>query len=253
MAMLVKRKQQKLIIPPARKGAGRANKIREAKIEISSFGAVSQSSTVGNTFWPLSDVGNPFDSSQDGGYRQFNVSLDPLRYIGAPVFAAYEYYRISKVQTTLYWKTPSDNGSPILGEFFFVLDKDSRTSATLTEVMNRMSLDRREFTNNKISHTLTWEPYLVEDSITFDVSGRVVDYVQPRDRWLNTENVDSHRFGTMRILAQVHDRASYSSEAVVGVRHKVFFDFKGQKSAQGPGPGVVSVEDRLPADSPPSL
>lgn len=223
---------------PARsaKRSGRApvKKIAQAVSTYSSRGANSTSppSQTGNTFYNLSEAGNPFDGSQDGAYAHFVVALDMKNFFSGDIFLAYDNYRVKEIETTFTMKDMPENRG-LSGEILFCIDKDSRTVDSLKDTCNRNTLQTRIFTNNTVRHIVSWSPYLVEDSETFDVSGKQVDFVMPQNRWLNTNNVSNHRFGSLKCVVSVPNGSHYGQNfQAVSVRHRVTVEFKGLKTVQ---------------------
>lgn len=222
----------------SRRGKPSSRPIEANVVTFSSRGAlgVTAPANTGNTFYTLNETGSPFDGSQDGAYRQIVNVLDMSNYASANLFGAYDYYKVESCETTFYVKEFPTSGQPVFYEIFYVLDKDSREAAAsnpLSEVCNRSALASRSLYNSALRQTVEWKPYLIEDSNTFDVSGRQVDYVQPRERWLNTANYESHRFGNLKSVLTVPNRTIYNDETpVIGVRHRIVLKFKGQKSVQ---------------------
>jgi hypothetical protein len=222
-----------------KQNAKRSGKMPNTRIEpksvhFTSRGAVGGSSAVGNFDLLMDTAGSPFTSDQGGSYGLTSVALDLRAYFSQGVFGAYDYYRVEDVETTVTWITTPTNGVSIAGEILYCYDNDSRDEVTLTEVANRETLQTRTFTNNKIRHVMKWNPYLVEDSSTEGVSGAQVDYIQPRSRWLNTANVDLHRFGTMRLIGSNFSSSNgYPAESArLQIRHRVKIAMKGLKSTQ---------------------
>jgi len=204
----------------------------------SSRGAIQQTNpaNTGNTFYILNENGNPFDGSQDGAYKSIVNVIDLSNYFDTTMFETYDYYRVLRCETTFNAKAIPQNGGPLIYEVFYVVDRDSRespTQANLRDVCNRSALDSRILTNERPRQIVSWEPYLIEDSETFDVPGKQVDYTQPRNRWLNCHNAKVHRFGNLRAVLTVPNRTDYmNEEAVMGVRHRLIVEFKGLKSVQ---------------------
>lgn len=73
----------------------------------------------------------------------------------------------------------------------------------------------------------------MEDSSTIGETGKEKEYLQPSNRWMNTANVDDHRYGTIRIIGQTLDASPYSdNDAVIHIRHRIKLEMKGLKSVQ---------------------
>lgn len=216
----------------SRSGSRPAQTLPAGVVSLTSRGATSITSEVGNTFYSINLAGNPYDASTDGAYKLFTVALDMSKFFNSGVFSAYEYYKVIECETTFSMKSSPDDGGPILGEIQWALDKDSRESETVTEICNRSTLQTRAFDNNHTRQILEWNPYLVEVSDTEGVPGAQVDYVQPRSRWLNTNQVRLHRFGTLRCIVTIPNGGAYSSAPAIQVRHRVVIHCKGQRSVQ---------------------
>jgi len=201
--------------------------------EFTSQGGAQVSSPLGNQFFNLDIPGNPWDGSQDGSYKLIVLQMDLSRYFSANVFQTYDRYRVAECETTFYWKSGVPTGGPILAEMYFCIDKDSRTDETLIQTANRTALQTRTFDVCHTRQVIAWKPFLVEDSDTFDIAGKQVDYTQNRNRWLNTAQVRNHRFGAIRAILQCHDASTYGDNSpAIGVRHRIKIQVSGLKSAQ---------------------
>jgi hypothetical protein len=229
--------------PARRSGKPTSTPFNGAITHFTSRSAVGGTSELGNYFITMDEAGNPYTGSQQGAYALTPIHFDPTVYFAANLFGAYDYYKVEDCETTLTWTTTPTNGVPIAGEILFVLDKDSRTPVPLSQVANRNELQSRVFTNNTIRHIIKWQPYLVEDSQTEGVPGAQVDYIQPRGRWLNTDNSSNHRFGTLRLIAQNFDAGNGypTAGATLQIRHRVKIAVKGLRSTQ-PSPSLTSDE-----------
>lgn len=223
-------------LPPSAQRSGRApvRKIKQAVTTFTSRGAnsVTPPAQTGNIFYNLTETGNPFDGSQDGAYKAFVVALDMKNFFSGDIFGAYDNYRVTNVETTFTMKDMPENRG-LSGELLFCIDKDSRGVDAVKEVCNRSTLQSRIFHNTNLRHIVEWKPFLVEDSETIDISGKQVDFVKPPSLWLNTANVASHRFGTLRCVCSIPNAAHYGSNfQAVAVRHRVTVEFKGLKNVQ---------------------
>lgn len=209
-------------------------------VTFSSRGAVGGSVSTGNYFINLNEAGMPFTASAKGKYKLTTSALDLTNYFASNLFGAYDYYRVTDCETTLTWTRMPTNGVAVAGEVLFVFDNDSRDEVPLTSVLNRSQLQTRMFTNSCLRHVVKWKPFLVEDSRTEGVNGSQVDYVQPRNRWLNTDNVEAHRFGTLRLVGSVFDGSNgYPSETpTIEIRHRVTMEMKGLRSVQPQIPSI---------------
>lgn len=224
------------------KSTRRNNRVRPSTIPrdnisvFSSNGAIGKTSQTGNRFNNLSLDGNPFDASQDGAWVIDFSSIKVGDYFLDDLTVLWEYYRVKNVETTFYWKSAPKYG-PVMGSLYFLCDKDSRESyseANGNKLMNRRELKVRQFSNDHLQHTITWKPYLVENHNTYGQDGEQVDYVQPRERWLNTRYIKDHRFGTLRYVVTTPDvNAQYASTSpAVGIRHRVTLELKGLETMQ---------------------
>jgi len=202
--------------------------------EFTSRGAQGGTSAVGNYFITLDEAGNPFTGSQEGAYKQTTAAIDLRAYFADNLFTAYDYYKVTNCETTITWITSPTNGVQIGGEIMWCFDRDSRVVENLAFIANRTTLQTRTFTNNQRRHVIKWKPFLVEDSQTFNVPGSQVDYVQPRNRWLNTANVEDHRFGSLRMIGQNWSATNGypSTAATIEIRHRITIETKGLKSVQ---------------------
>lgn len=224
------KKQNKSVV---RSGKPPAKMLDGMVTSFTSRGAASSTSTVGNQVIIMNIEGNPFDGTQGGYYRTNSFSIDPRAYFSLALFNAYDYYQMDSCETSFTWAYAPENGGPVMGELMWVFDKDSRTIESVRTIANRSTLQTRTFTNTCLRHIVKWQPYLVEDSDTIGVVGKQVKYVQPRGRWLNTDEVDSHRFGTIKTIAQAFDKSQYpSNDPIIQVRHRVALRFKGLKNVQ---------------------
>jgi hypothetical protein len=196
-----------------------------------SRGAVGQTSEVGNSFFSLFEAGNVFDSNQQGLKNDVTISIDLRAFFAANLFAAYEYFKVISCETTFIWASAPENGAPVMGEIMWVVDKDDRTSADVSTIANRTSLQTRSFDNNNLRRVFQWTPYLIENSRTENVPGAQVDYIQPRNRWLNCDNIANFRFGTLRVIGQCFDKIPYEdNNPIIQWRHRIVIDTKGLKS-----------------------
>lgn len=210
--------------------------------KFTSRGGVGGSSPgLGNFVLSMDESGNPYTGSQEAKYGLTVCAIDPLRYFASNLFSAYDYYRIVDCETTLTWTTTPTNGVCVGGEALFVLDKDSRDQVSLSSVANRSELQTRTYNNTCLRHIVRWNPYLVETSETFGTTGAQVNYVQPLNRWLNTDLVESHRFGSLRLIAVNWSGSNGypNNEATLEIRHRVVVEMKGLRSVQ-PNPNLES-------------
>jgi hypothetical protein len=213
----------------------------DARVVIfTSRGAVGGSSELGNFVYNLNTAGAPFTGSQLGKFTSQPVSIDLRKYFAEALFNAYEYYRFMECETTFSWTKSPNVGTPIAAELLWAFDKDSRAPVPLSNVANRSDLQTRTFTNNEVRHVVKWNPYLVETSETEGVAGKQIDYTHPRTWWLNTDQSDLHRFGTLRFIASNFDSTGYpTNNPSIEVRHRVKVEFKGLRTVQA-APGITS-------------
>jgi len=219
-----------------RSGKVGITRIEASKAQFSSRGAAGGTSSTGNYFIILNETGMPFTASQQGKYKLSTAAIDLSNYFADNLFAAYDYYRVIHCETTFTWTTMPTNGVAVGGEILFVFDNDSRDNVPLVSVLNRNELQTRMFTNANLRHVVKWKPYLVEDSATEGTAGAQVDYVQPRSRWLNTDNFELHRFGTIRMVGSIFDGSNGypSNDPTIEIRHRVTVEMKGLRSVQAP-------------------
>eukprot|EP01084_Bolivina_argentea_P079629 144401_1 len=218
----------------AKRGGKPVNTVIPASIvTFTSRGGLGRTSLVGNHIMVLNEVGNVFDATQAGKYRHEAISIDLRAYFATGLFLAYDYYRVHSCETTFIWGTLPTDGAPIAGELLWVLDKDSRNPESFSDTANRSALQTRTFTNNMLRHIVKWRPHLVEDNTTISETGKEKDYVQPSSRWMNTNNIDDHRYGAIRIIGQTLDATPYSdNDAVIHIRHRIRLEMKGLMSVQ---------------------
>lgn len=213
-----------------------------------SAGGISQSAFTGNQFKLLSITGSPWDGGQDGAYG-FDCYRMQLRYYFADsIFEAYDYFRVVNCETTIRWRSAPLTG-PIMGDLYTYIDKDADQLPQIIEVANRRELKRKSFTNECQTHEIHWQPYV----ISREGGGSSVDYVQPRERWLNTKDVANFRFGSLVILATTPNATTQygQNDAAISIRHKITIEVKGQKTLQRPGEnaGVTTQSVTLESDS----
>lgn len=226
-----------------RSGKTAVQPMQSSIARFTSRGAAGGSSTgLGNYVLTLDEAGNPFTGSQQGKYGLTVAAIAPLRYFATNLFAAYDYYRIVDCETTISYTTTPTNGVCVAAEMMYVLDKDSRDNVSLTSVANRSELQTRTFNNCCLRHVIHWKPYLIENSQTFGEAGSQVDYVQPRSRWLNTDLVESHRFGALRLIGAAWSGSNGypSNDPTLEIRHRVVVEMKGLRSVQ-PNPSFTEV------------
>lgn len=193
-------------------------------------------SDLNRSFYARLDLnGNPFFSGiqptgADSKYDYNRIALSPILYFADGIFAAYDYYRITRIETTFVWSSAPDDGV-ICGELWTAIDKDSREPENSNAYINRRNLQRREFTNDCHTHTVSYVPFLVDRGDDAESQ----DYIQPTERWWNTTNVRDHRWGCMRYtLIAPASNARYSNAAAVFVHHRVVLEVKGQKDVVTP-------------------
>lgn len=216
--------------------------------EFTSRAAVGGTSAVGNFVLALDETGNPYTASQQAKYGLTAVAINLENYFGSSLFRAYDYYRVVDVETTITWTTTPTAGVAIAGEMLWVYDNDSRGAVPLETVANRTQLQSRMFTNNTLRHVLKWHPYLVEDTSTIGAVGGQLDYVQPRSRWLNTDNYANHRFGTIRLIGVNFSAFNgyVSIDATLEIRHRVKIETKGARSIQPPSNFAKNMKKDTP-------
>jgi len=198
----------------------------------SSAGGVSQTNFTGNQFKLLNTTGSPWDGGQDGtyGYEAYKIRLS--NYFSPLLFSSYDYFRVVKCETTLFWRSAPLTG-PVMGEMFWYHDKDTVSTPTLSDLANRKALKSKQFSNDRLKHKIVWTPNVVtRDGGTQDPEP--VDYIQPTGRWLNCQLSNEYRFGSLIMLFTTPNFAVQypNSDAAVSIRHKVYIEVKGQKSIQ---------------------
>jgi len=219
--------------------------IPASTVSFSSRGGVGRTSLVGNHIMVLTTEGNVFDATQAGKYKHEGIAIDLRAYFSQGIFDAYDYYRISGCRTTFTWGTMPQDGTPIGGEIFWCIDKDSRSVETFTETANRKVLQSRTFTNNSIRHTVKWRPHLVDNGSTLGQANAQLEYVQPLNRWMNCSNIDDHRYGTIRLIGQVWDASPYpDNDPVIHIRHWISIEVKGLKSVQPTNAQFERIESK---------
>jgi len=156
------------------------------------------------------------------------------------LFGAYEYYRVKKIETTFTWCNPQgQNGAAYVnGELYYALDRDSRDSETSNEYINRRNLKRQYFNNHSLSHSYSYQPYMVD--YVDDDEGEQVKYIQPAERWWNCKDFRNHRWGCLRYV--LINNNAVGTDANVFVRHRLWIECKGQTNVITPSipPEVLS-------------
>lgn len=186
--------------------------------------------------------GNPFFTGTQptravSKYDYNRIALNVSDYFVDNLFGAYDYYRVKNVETTFTWCHLNSDGA-VNGELLTSIDKDSRDAENSNTYINRRNLSRRVFDVNNLSHTISYRPYMV-DIIGQDEDSEV-NYIQPLDRWWNTADFRSHRWGCMRYM--LIDWAPDNTSACVFVKHRVWLEVKGQKDLVTPSVPPASAE-----------
>jgi len=207
--------------------------MKSDKLQVfSSAGGISQTNFSGNQFKLINATGSPWDGGQDGkyGFEGFRIRLD--NYFSPLLFSSYDYFRVVKCETTLFWRSAPETG-PVMGEMFWYHDKDSVAIPTLAEVANRKELKSKQFSNDRLKHKIVWTPNVISRERSSQ-EAVPVDYIQPTGRWLNSQLSREFRFGTLVMLFTTPNAAVQypNSDAAVSIRHKVWIEMKGQKSVQ---------------------
>lgn len=195
-----------------------------------------------NFYLTMDLIGNPFFSgTQPSGaqskYDYNRIAISPSEFFVDNLFGAYEYYRISKIETTFQWAT--NPLGPINGELYTFVDKDGRDAENSNAYINRGDMRRRFFTNAQTAHSFTYVPNMVD--FLNDSQTDSVQYIQPHDRWWNTTEFRNHRWGCLRYVAVSNAYDNSAGDQAIFVKHRVWIEVKGQKDLVTPSvPPAVS-------------
>lgn len=201
---------------------------RDVITTVTSAGAISTTNYSGNSVKLIDIDGTPWNGDTGGKYsfEAYHIRLD--NYFAESLFS-WDYFRVAHVETTFQWRTQPTFGL-IVGDLFYYIDKDDHIKPNITQMGNRRDLKHLTFSNERHTLKLNWKPYVVSN----DTAESGVRYVQPRERWLNSGEHKSFRFGTLGVIYTTpNEEVQYpNGMAAVSIRHRVMIELKGQRSVQ---------------------